>query len=230
MAKILNKNRVTAVIPAYNEEKTIRDVIVSVKPYFDEILVVLSKKSKDRTEAILKSMKIPYIVDQGKGKGDALQLGIKHVKTQITLFIDADGSHEVSDIPRLVEPIKNNTADIIIGSRATGGSDELHGTLYMYLKHAATGLIMLIINYRWHVTLTDCENGFRAAKTKALRSLQLKAIHFDIEQEMVMKALKKKLRVINVPSHEYERKGGQSKLSILKSGWRFFWRLLIDIW
>lgn len=230
MSNISNKNKVTAVIPAYNEEKTIKNVIRVVRPYVDEILVVLSRKSDDRTEEILKSMGIRYIIDHGIGKGDALREGIKRVSTGITLFIDADGSHEPKDIPKLVDPIIKGTSDMVVGSRATGGSDELHGTLYMYLKNAATELIMLIINYRWGVCLSECENGFRAVRTKAVQGLNLKAKYFDIEQEMVMKALKKNIRVINVPSHEYERRGGQSKLSILKSGWRFFWRLLIDIW
>lgn len=224
------KNKVTALIPAYNEDQTIKEVIRAVHPYVDKILVVLSKKSKDKTEKVLSSMKIPYILDHGIGKGDAIRIGIKKVSTDITLFIDADGSHEPKDIPKLINPIKKNIADMVIGSRATGGSDELHGTLYMYLKDAAAGLIMIIINYRWGVRLSECENGFRAVKTKALQELNLKANHFDIEQEMVMKALKKKLRVMNIPSHEYERRGGQSKLSILKGGWRFFWRLLIDMW
>jgi len=225
-----NKNKVTAVIPAYNEEETIRDVIKSVRPRVDKILVILSKNSSDGTERILKSMKVDYVVDSGRGKGDALRQGITQVETGITLFIDADGSHETNDIPKLLNPIKNGSADMVVGSRATGGSDELHGTLYMFLKHIATGLIMLIINYRWGVRLTECENGFRAIRTNVLRSLGLKANHFDIEQEMVMKVLKKKIRIKEVSSHEYERKGGQSKLFILRSGWRFFWRLLIDIW
>ena len=88
---------------------------------------------------------------------------------------------------------------------------------------------MLIINYRWGVRLTECENGFRAIRTSVLRSLT-KGKPFDIEQEMVMKALKKKYTIKEVSSHEYERKGVAVEALYIKKRMEVFWRLLIDIW
>ena len=84
--------------------------------------------------------------------------------TGIVVFIDADGSHDPKDIPALVAPIKAGQADMVIGSRGKGGSDELHGTLEQFIRYVGSQLIMLAINYRWNVRLTDSQNGFRAIR------------------------------------------------------------------
>jgi hypothetical protein len=78
------------------------------------------------------------------------------------------------------------------------------------------------------VDLTDIQNGFRAIRKEVASKLGLEADDFDIEEEMVIKALKKGYRVSEVPSHEYERKWGKSKLSTWK-GWKFVWRLFVEL-
>jgi len=222
------KPMVTVVIPAYNEQKTIRKMVNNVRPYSDEILVVLSKKSKDRTRYIVKKMGVPFILDNGKGKGEALRCAIKHVKKGIIVFIDADGSHLPADIPRLVEHLVNNNYDMVIGSRMTGGSDELHGNLQEFVRLMFSSIITLIINYRFGANVTDYQNGFRAIKANVAKKLRLREDITTIEQEMGIKCLKKGYTISEVPTHEYA--GGRSSFTLWEVGFRYFWQILRDIW
>lgn len=220
--------KVSVIITAKNEEYTIGDVINNCRPFANEIIVV-DGKSYDRTKEISLNSGAKVVTDHGKGKGDGIKTGIKEAAGDILVFMDADGSHEPKDIPRLIEPILRNEADMVIGSRLLGGSDEIHGTISNFMRTIGGGLITLAINYRWNVRLTDCQNGFRAIKRSVATELGLRANDFDIEEEMVMKALKKGYRVVDVPSHEYERKSGKSQLSAWKKGHKFIWRLLINL-
>ena len=86
-----------------------------------------------------------------------------------------------------------------------------------FVRRAGSDLIVLAINWRWGVRLSDVENGFRAIRADVLPHLNLQADDFDIEQEMVIKCLKRGLRIMGVPSHEYVRGWGESKLSTWKA-------------
>ncbi len=155
---------ITVIIPTYNEEKTIKQIIIGVKKYCDEILVIGAKRSTDRTLEIAKSLGARTLIDNGKGKGAAMRLSIGEAKGDILVFIDADGSHIAADIPVLVDPIKKETADMVIASRMLGGSEELHGTISQFFRMVFSAIITLIINYRFGVRITDSQNGFRAIK------------------------------------------------------------------
>ncbi len=223
------KQKITVIIPTFNEEKNIVDVLKGVQPYADEILVVDAKKSTDRTAEIVESMGARVVKDTGRGHGEAKRIGIKSAKNDILVFFDADNSHDQKDIPIMVNYLVNNNCDMVVGSRMRGGSDELHGTLSNFIRNIGSGLIQLVINYRFGVRLTDCEDGFRAIKRDVAIKLNLNADDFDIEEEMVMKALKNGYKVGEIPTHEYERKHGKSRLSLPKIGYKFVWRLLKEI-
>src|SRR5436309_10547838 len=128
------ESRVTVVIPAKDEEGLIGEIVDAVKPYADEVLVV-DGHSRDRTHQIAIEHGARVIQDNGRGKGEALRLSIDAATTGIVVFIDADGSHDPKDIPALVAPIKADQADMVIGSRGKGGSDELHGTLEQFIRY-----------------------------------------------------------------------------------------------
>ena len=223
-------DKIKVVIPTYNEEKNIKEIIKNIKKFTKKIIVVVAKDTSDKTAEIAKKNGCKVIYDHGKGKGEAIKTAIDYInKKDIIVFIDADGSHEAKDIPKLVKPIIEDKSDMVIASRMLGGSDELHGTFVNWFKGVSTGFIQLIINWRFNVRLTDSENGFRAIKGNIAKNLKLKANDFDIEQEMVMKTLKKKYRISEISSHEYERKFGKPKLKLLKCGWKFIWRLIINL-
>jgi glycosyltransferase involved in cell wall biosynthesis len=196
----LNASRVSVVIPTKNEEGLIGQIVESVRPYADEVLVI-DGHSSDRTRDIAAARGARVELDGGKGKGEALRRSMTSATGDIVVFIDADGSHDPKDIPALVAPIKAGAADMVIGSRGKGGSDELHGTLEQFIRYVGSQLIMLAINYRWDVRLTDSQNGFRAVRRDVGLKLGLRANLTTIEQEMLMRALKLGYRVDEIPTH-----------------------------
>lgn len=208
-------NRVTVVIPTRDEEGLIGEIIDTVRPFADEVLVV-DGHSRDRTREIALERGCRVVLDGGKGKGEALRMSVGEATGDILVFIDADGSHDPRDIPAMVAPIKAGDFDMVIGSRGRGGSDELHGTFEQFIRYIGSQLITLAINYRWDVRLTDSQNGFRAIRRDVAARLGLTSNLTTIEQEMLMKALKRGYRVSEVPSHEYERKWGTSKVVVWK--------------
>ena len=220
--------RVTVVIPTKNEEGLIGEIVDSVRPYADEVMVI-DGHSKDRTRAVAAEHGARVELDGGKGKGDALRRAMDIAAGEIVVFIDADGSHETKDIPALVAPIAAGNADLVIASRGRGGSDELHGTLEQLIRYVGSQLIMLAINYRWNVRLTDSQNGFRAIRRDVGLKLGLTSNLTTIEQEMMMRALKLGYRVAEIPSHEYERKWGKSKVVVWKLWFAYGWSVLRNI-
>lgn len=219
---------ITVIIPTYNEEKTIKQIIIGVKKYCDEILVIGAKRSTDRTLEIAKSLGARTLIDNGKGKGAAMRLSIDEAKGDILVFIDADGSHIADDIPALVDPIKKETADMVIASRMLGGSEELHGTISQFFRMVFSAIITLIINYRFGVRITDSQNGFRAIRKDTAKQLGLNANIFDIETEMTMKCAKKGYRICEVPSRELNRIYGNSGINVLRMGPVYLWRVIIN--
>lgn len=210
---------ICVIIPAKNEEETIGKIIDDVKKYTENILVV-DGHSNDGTVVEAKKRGINCVFDNGKGKGDALKVGVKNTQAEIIVFMDADGSHETADIPRLVKPIRDGKADLVVGSRILGGSDELHGTFNKFIRNTGTNFLALLINEKWKTKLSDIENGFRAIRRDVFNSIKLQSKDFTIEQEMVIRCLKNKFRVEEIASHEYERKSGYSKLRTIQ-GFKF---------
>jgi glycosyltransferase involved in cell wall biosynthesis len=122
--------KVTVVIPTKNEEHNLLEVIQRVRPYADEILVI-DGHSTDRTREVAEAAGVRVILDNKKGKGAALRHVVNFVQTEITVFIDADGSHDPEDIPKLTYPLLKDEADMVVASRLTGrqllhnGNDKL---------------------------------------------------------------------------------------------------------
>jgi dolichol-phosphate mannosyltransferase len=224
----VSDSRVTVVIPAKDEEGLIGEIVDAVKPFADEVLVI-DGHSADRTREIANVHGARVVLDRGRGKGDALRLAFDEASGDIVVFIDADGSHEPKDIPRMVGPIIAGEADMVIGSRGKGGSDELHGTLEQLIRYVGSQIIMLGINYRWNVRLTDSQNGFRAIRRVVGQGLGLTSNLTTIEQEMLMKALKKGHRVSEIASHEYERRWGVSKVVVWKLWFAYVWSFFRNI-
>lgn len=219
---------VTVVIPAKDEEGSIGDIVDTARSYADEVLVV-DGHSQDRTCAIAIEHLARVIQDGGRGKGEAIRIAIGEATTDILVFVDADGSHDTRDIPKLIAPIESGNADLVIASRGKGGSDELHGTFEQFIRYVGSQLITLAINYRWRVSLTDSQNGFRAIRRDVASRLGLTSKVSTIEQEMLMKALKQGYRVSEVASHEYERRYGVSKIVIWKHWFAFAWSFLRNL-
>ncbi len=219
------RKALTVVIPALNEALTIGEIIERVRPFTDDILVV-DGHSPDGTADVARALGARVVFDHGKGKGEAIRSVIPHLDREITVFIDADGSHDPADIPALVRPLLAGEADHVSGSRLIGGSSELHGGFDECFRLMGSSLITACINNRFRVQLSESQNGFRAIRTAVLRDLGLQEDITTIEQEMIIKTLKKGYRMAEVPSHEHKRKAGYSKISVRKVAVRYVWSMI----
>lgn len=219
------RGTVAIVIAARDEAPSIGAVIDECLPHCDEILVV-DGHSRDATADIATGRGVRVVQDHGLGKGDALRVGAETVTSDVIVFVDADGSHDANDIPRLVEPILADDADMVVGSRGRGGSDELHGTTEKLLRMAGSDIILIAINRRWKVNLTDSQNGFRAIRRDVFRSLDTRENLTTIEQEMTMRCLSLGYRISEIPSHEYERRHGDSKIRLRRVWFRYLYSLI----
>lgn len=203
----------TIVIAAKDEAPTVGDVVRRSLPWAAEVIVV-DGHSSDGTAAAARAAGARVVSDHNRGKGDAIRTAIPVVATPIVVFLDADGSHDPSDVPRLIEPIRRGDADHVSASRLIGGSSELHGGFDECFRLAGSAFITACINKRFGVRLSDTQNGFRAIRTDVLRTLRLRENSTTIEQELVMKTLRAGFRLCEVASHESARRHGQSHINI----------------
>ncbi len=219
--------RTCVVVPTLNEARGIASVLRGIKPYADDILVV-DGGSDDGTPAIAAGVPSVRVLQIATGKGLATRIGLDHTDCDIVVFMDADGSHEPADIPRMIEPIRSGVADIVLASRISGGSDEFRADLDHVLRWLGTKAVTGMVNIVWNTSLTDVLNGFRALNRSRVRTLPLHAAGFEIEIELVAKALQWHLAVAEVPSREYQRQWGVSKLPTLGSV-PMLLRLLVNV-
>ena len=218
-------HKVSIVIPTLNEETSVASIIYGCRKHAQEVIIV-DGHSSDKTREIAQKMGVMVILDRGKGKGEALRRSIAYVTGNIVVFIDADGSHNPDEIPKLIEPILRNEADHVSGSRLLGGSSELHGGFDECLRLMGSSFITACINWKFKVCLSESQNGFRAIKTRVLKDLDLRENITTIEQEMIIKTLKKGYRMAEVPTHENMRVAGYSKISVKKVCFRYVFSLI----
>lgn len=223
-----DKSRVSIIIACKNEGSGIKKILESVKKYSDDIVVV-DGHSNDGTEEIVKKFKASFFLDNKKGRGDAIKIGIKKAKGDILVFFDADGSHDEKDIPNLVKPILKREADLVVGSRRTGGSFDINVNLTGIIRSAGCDFLVSLVNHKFKTSLTDILYSFRAIKALTARKLNLKSNDFCIEQEVVVSCLKNGYTVREIPSREKSRGWGKSKLHTLM-GIKFSFSLIKDLY
>jgi len=215
----------TVVIAAKDESDTIADAVDRARQ-LARFVIVVDGHSRDGTLALARAHGAQTIEDEGKGKGAAVRMTIPHIQTDITVFMDADGSHDPGDIPALIRPIEKDEADHVSASRLLGGSSELHGGFDECFRLMGSSFITACINKRYGVRLSESQNGFRAIRTSILRSLDLRENITTIEQEMIMKTLRNGYRMAEVPSHEYARRFGKSKINLWAVAPRYVYTLI----
>jgi glycosyltransferase involved in cell wall biosynthesis len=209
--------KVTAVIPARNEEQNIGRVIDACREFVDEVVVIIGNSS-DATDQVARRHGARVVHQTTKGKGGAIVESRKHVDGGVMVFIDADQSHDPSGIPLLTAPILAQDADMVIASRMLGGSDELFTGVREFIRLMGGHILTLLIAKRFKYPLTDSQNGFRAIRAEVLEDLHLSQESFTIEMEMCIEALRRGYTVLEVPAHEYRRSSGASNINPLKLG------------
>jgi dolichol-phosphate mannosyltransferase len=213
---------VVTVILAKNEERSISEAVEGAREYCAKV-VVMDGHSTDLTVERARAAGAEVHADPGRGKGAAIRASLSLVDEPVVVFMDADGSHDPADIPRLAAPIEEGAVDLCVGSRFTGGSEELSITIGQLIRTIGNISMNIAINKRWRVELTDTLNGFRAVRRTAALDIGLREDIHTIEQEMVMKMLLAGYSVMNTPTHEYSREYGESHIKIWRQWPRFVW-------
>jgi dolichol-phosphate hexosyltransferase len=220
--------KVSIIIPTRNEAHGIAGIIEKIKKYGDEVIVI-DGHSTDGTAELAASAGAKVFSDNGKGKGDGLRVGIEKASHEVLLFIDADGSHEIDDIPKVLQPVLSGEADMVVASRVKGGSDDFYLNFDNLIRQIGSQLATYLVNRKFHAKLTDIQNGFRAIKKNCAEELKLTSNNFEIEEEMIIRCLKKKHRISEVASHEFERQWGTAKLRT-GMGWSILYKLIAELY
>lgn len=216
-------NLISVVIPTLNEEQNLPLVLNVLPKYIDEIIIV-DGHSKDNTVKIAKKYKAKVIYDD-YGKGSALIKGVKLAKGDIIITMDADCSNNVNELGLLIEGILTGH-DICMGSRfiAGGGTSDMP-----FYRRWGNKFFVSLVNLFWRQNYTDLCYGYRSFKKGVFEKLHLSSKGFSIETEISIKAAKKKLSVIEVPSFEKKRVHGVGKLRTFKDGWSILKRILNEL-
>jgi len=187
---------VVAVLPAYQLETSIAGIVNRVRAHAD-VVIVAADGSRDGTAAAARAAGaiVPEPTTR-RGKGVALRRGIdaaREYAPDVVVLLDADGQHLPEEIPKLVAPIASGAADVVSGSRMLG---TLRTSPINVLGNHVLRVLSCLITGRW---ITDTETGFRAFRAPVLFAMPLRANHYEVESEIMMRALRRRLRIVEVP-------------------------------
>jgi len=196
---------VSIVIAAPGEHSPLAALVEKCRPHAGEILVVGARTDAMRDVAARLGARVEPAA--GGGRGLAVRRGVAIARGEIVVLLDADGSHDPGDIPKLIAPIVAGQAEHAIASRPRGGADAPCSTMAQLLRDVGDQVVTFAINRRFGLRLTDARNGFRALLTSALRRLHLRENGPAIEQEITIQSIRHGLKLVEVPIHGYPRTG-----------------------
>lgn len=199
--------KLSVVIPVYNEERWLSGLVRRVQAVpIPKELVIVNDKSTDRTPEILSELEKQYdnvrVFHQtvNQGKGAALREGFKHALGDVVIVQDADWEYDPAEYPRLIQPILDDRADVVFGSRFIG---DHHRVLYFWHSVANWGLTVLS-NMFTNLNLTDMETCYKVFRREVIQSINLKSDRFGFEPEVTAKIARKRpgkppWRIFEVP-------------------------------
>lgn len=209
--------KLSVVVPAYNEERTIAQVLDAVRAIdlsaalgteIDREIIVVDDGSTDATRAILtRYATCPdvrvVLQDRNRGKGAALRAGFASVTGDVVIIQDADLEYDPLEYPALLEPIVRGRADVVYGSRLTGGRPQ---RVYLFWHLVGNRFLTLLTNLLFNSTLTDMETGYKVFRREVVDGFRLRENDFRIEPEMTAQVLRNpRLRVYELPISYYGR-------------------------
>jgi len=214
--------RLTFIVPVYNEVATVAQVLERVEALpFDKQIIVVDDGSMDGTSDVLEAWREQsgglVIRQRNRGKGAAIRAAIPHIDGDVVIVQDADGEYDPVDVPRLVEPIARGTADVVFGSRLSGGQPQ---RAYLFWHLVGNRFLSLLTNVLFNTTLSDMETGYKVFRADVLRSLELRENGFGIEPEITGKICKRRYRIYELPIAYYGRGYSEGKKITWKDGFR----------
>jgi glycosyltransferase involved in cell wall biosynthesis len=223
--------RVSFLVPAYNEAATIVEILDRVSGLgLDAQIIVVDDGSTDGTGELVERWgkgrdNFLLIRQENRGKGSAVRAAIPHIEGAVAVIQDADLEYDPADVPALIEPIERGVADVVYGSRLSGGKPQ---RAHLYWHLLGNRFLSLLTNVLFNTTLSDMETGYKAFRTEVLRSLDLRQDDFGIEPEITAKICKRKLRIYELPIAYYGRTYAEGKKITWRDGFKAI-RVLLSV-
>jgi len=220
------KPELTVVVPAYNEEASIKDTIRNIKKNAPKCkIIVVDDASRDKTKDIAKKEKVKVISHNlNKGYGAALKTGMFAAKTKYIAFLDADMTYNPKYLPVMLSCLKKFNLDCVWGNRFGGSKNKM--TLVRKIGNRVITLILWLITNK---NVKDSSCGQRVLKSNVIKKLDIQTLSNDLDfitalsKRIVSRKLKFKVIPIN-----YEKREGSSKLSIIKHGYRMIKNVIVE--
>ena len=205
---------VSFLIPAHNESSTILEVLDRIAALdLDAQLVVVDDGSTDATASIVEGFAaehsgVELLRQRNRGKGAAIRLAATRITKGIAVIQDADMEYDPADVPALIGPIVRGVADVVYGSRLTGGAPQ---RAYLFWHRLGNQFLSLLTGVLYNTTLSDMETGYKAFRSDVLRSLRLTKDDFAIEAEVTGEVCRRGLRIYEMPVAYYGRTYAEGK-------------------
>lgn len=214
------KFKIAILIPCFNEEKTIADVIREFRAQLPEAdIYVFDNNSTDNTasEAIKSGANVSY--EKRQGKGNVVRSMFRKVDADIFVMVDGDGTYPADKVHELIKPIIEDSADMVIGSRLHSMSESR----FKPLNRTGNKIFLFILNNIFRVNITDLLSGYRAFNRRVVKNLPVLSHGFEIETELTVKCIERDYRIHEVPVNLSQRpEGSESKIKVFGDGFLIF--------
>lgn len=214
---------ITLIIPAKYEKESLPEVLLELKKYSFNIIVILEPTDHETIDSI-KNFQCKIIHQTNKGYGNALILGIKNVKTDYFCIFNADGSFNPKEINRMFKKLEENKLDFVFASRYQSNSGSEDDTMLTYVGNFFFTLFGKVF---FKLNITDILYTFVIGKTSLAQSLNLERKDFTFCIELPVKAKQQKYKIDNINSYERKRIAGFKKVSEFKDGFLILKYLII---
>lgn len=224
---------ISIIIPCLNEQNSIGEVIRNIRKVIDSNklnaeLIIVDNNSSDNSQNIIKREirnfpKSKLIVEERMGYGSAYLKGFENTNGKYIFIADSDNTYDFNEIPKFIQELKKGS-DLVIGDRFKGNMEK--GSMPLLNKYLGNPILSSILRLFFSTKLNDSQSGMRAIKREALQKLNLKTTGMEFASEMIIKAIKRKLKVKEIPINYYKRKGN-SKLNPVNDAWKHIRFMLI---